>query len=393
MTQNYQKIGDYISVVDNRNIDGNITNLMGISIDKCYIPSVANVIGTDLHNYKVIRKGQFACSLMQVSRDQRIPLAMFTSERPAIMSPAYVMFEVTRTDELLPEYLELWFKRAEFDREASFYAVGGVRGSLDWEDFRKMKLPVPSLPEQRKIVHDYQVITDRIELLRKRNQNIFDYSMAFFMNKFGWCLHEEMKADEGYVHLGDFIHVKHGFAFDGENFSECETNRVLVSPGNFKIGGGFQNNKPKYYSELAEYDEGYVLTTGSLVVTMTDLSKQADTLGYPAIIPKDSKILYLHNQRVGLVQMKNDILPKSFIFFLMCCANYRNYIVATASGTTVHHTAPERIENYGFILPRNIEDIKVLSRLFELYCSDCNIYNSESHLLNNLLLLVQQSAL
>ena len=164
MAQNYQKIGDFISVLDNRNTDGSITNLMGISIDKCYIPSVANVIGTDLNNYKVIRKGQFACSLMQVSRDQRIPLAMYTSDEPAIMSPAYVMFEVNRLNELLPEYMELWFKRAEFDREASFYAVGGVRGSLDWEDFCKMKLPVPSIDEQRKIVHDYKVITDRIEL-------------------------------------------------------------------------------------------------------------------------------------------------------------------------------------------------------------------------------------
>ncbi len=172
MIQNYKKIGDYISVVDNRNADGSITNLMGISIEKCYIPSVANVIGTDLHNYKVIRKGQFACSLMQVSRDQRIPLAMYTLDEPAIMSPAYVMFEVNRPEKILPEYMELWFKRAEFDREASFYAVGGVRGSLDWEDFCKMKLPVPSISEQRKIVHDYKVITDRIELLRKMNENL-----------------------------------------------------------------------------------------------------------------------------------------------------------------------------------------------------------------------------
>ena len=175
MAQNYQKIGDYISVLDNRNADGSISNLTGISIDKCYIPSVANVIGTDLNNYKVIRKGQFACSLMQVSRDQRIPLAMYTSDEPAIMSPAYVMFEVNRPDELLPEYMDLWFKRAEFDREASFYAVGGVRGSLDWEDFCKMKLPVPPISEQRKIVHDYKVITDRIELLRKMNEKLYSY--------------------------------------------------------------------------------------------------------------------------------------------------------------------------------------------------------------------------
>ena len=184
MAQNYQKFGDYISVLDNRNADGSITNLMGISIDKCYIPSVANVIGTDLNNYKVIRKGQFACSLMQVSRDQRIPLAMYTSDEPTIMSPAYVMFEVNRPDELLPEYMELWFKRAEFDREASFYAVGGVRGSLDWEDFCKMKLPVPPISEQRKIVHDYQVITDRIELLRKINENLEELLYADFQRKF-----------------------------------------------------------------------------------------------------------------------------------------------------------------------------------------------------------------
>ena len=172
MAQNYQKIGDYISVLDNRNTDGGITNLMGISIDKCYIPSVANVIGTDLRNYKVIRKSQFACSLMQVSRDQRIPLAMYSSDEPAIMSPAYVIFEVDRPDQLLPEYMELWFKRAEFDREASFYAVGGVRGSLDWEDFCKMKLPVKTIDEQRKIVRNYQIITDRIDLLRKINSNL-----------------------------------------------------------------------------------------------------------------------------------------------------------------------------------------------------------------------------
>ena len=184
MAQNYQKIGDYISVLDNRNADGSITNLMGISIDKCYIPSVANVIGTDLNNYKVIRKGQFACSLMQVSRDQRIPLAMYTSDEPAIMSPAYVMFEVNRPDVLLPEYMELWFKRAEFDREASFYAVGGVRGSLDWEDFCKMKLPVPSIFEQRKIVHDYQVITDRIELLLKMNESLEEQEDVIFQVRY-----------------------------------------------------------------------------------------------------------------------------------------------------------------------------------------------------------------
>ena len=184
MTQNYQRIGDYISLVDERNTYGSITLLMGISIDKCYIKSVANVIGTDLHNYKVIRKGLFACSLMQVSRDQKIPIALYTSETPAIMSPAYVLFEVKNTDKLLPEYLNLWFMRAEFDREASFYAVGGVRGSLDWEDFCNMRLPIPSIDEQLKIVHAFNVVDERISLLKKINNNLEAQAIAICNNSF-----------------------------------------------------------------------------------------------------------------------------------------------------------------------------------------------------------------
>ncbi len=184
MSKQFNRIGNYISVIDNRNSNGEIDKLMGISIGKCYIPSVANVIGTDLKNYKVIRRGQFACSLMQVSRDQRIPIAMYSDETPAIMSPAYVMFEVNKSDEILPEYMELWFRRAEFDREASFYAVGGVRGSLDWEDFCNMKLPVPSIDEQRKIVHGYQVITERVELLLKINKALEHIGLELFKNSF-----------------------------------------------------------------------------------------------------------------------------------------------------------------------------------------------------------------
>lgn len=180
MIESYRRIGDFISVIDNRNIHGDISKLIGISIDKCYIPSVANVIGTDLRNYKVIKKGQFACSLMQVSRDQRIPLAMYPYDEPAIMSPAYVMFEVNDPNTILPEYMELWFMRAEFDREASFYAVGGVRGSLDWEDFCNMKLPVPPISEQRKIVRDYQIVVDRIRLLQNLDSVYFEMISTIF---------------------------------------------------------------------------------------------------------------------------------------------------------------------------------------------------------------------
>ena len=159
----YKRLGDYIREVDVRNRDLEVKELVGLTINKAFIPSVANTIGTDLSNYKVIRKDQFACSLMQVSRDGKIPVAMFEGEC-AIMSPAYPMFEVVDKTVLLPQYLMMWFSRNEFDREASFYAVGGVRGSLTWQDFCDMTLPIPPIEQQRKIVAEYETISKRIRL-------------------------------------------------------------------------------------------------------------------------------------------------------------------------------------------------------------------------------------
>lgn len=161
--ENYRRLGDYIREVDVRNRDLEVKELVGLTINKAFIPSVANTIGTDLSNYKVIRKEQFACSLMQVSRDGKMPVAMFEGEC-AIMSPAYPMFEVVDKNILLPQYLMMWFSRNEFDREASFYAVGGVRGSLTWQDFCDMTLPIPSIEQQRKIVTEYETVSRRIRL-------------------------------------------------------------------------------------------------------------------------------------------------------------------------------------------------------------------------------------
>lgn len=180
----YQRLGDYIREVDVRNKDLKVTRLVGLTIDKAFIPSVANVIGTDLSNYKVIQKEQFACSLMQVSRDGKMPVAMFDDDMPAIMSPAYPMFEVTDTTKLLPQYLMMWFSRKEFDREASFYAVGGVRGSLTWEDFCDMTLPIPPIARQREIVSEYKMLTDRIRLNNSMISTLESTAQALYRKMF-----------------------------------------------------------------------------------------------------------------------------------------------------------------------------------------------------------------
>ena len=158
--------------IDERNSDGKISTLIGVSIDKCFINSVANINGTDLTKYKIIRRDDFAVSLMQVSRDSKIPIARLKDYDQAIMSPAYPIFRVRDTSVILPEYLEMWFMRPEFDREAAFIAVGGVRGSMPWEEFAKMRLPVPSLEKQHQVVRAYQIVADRIAIKRRINDNL-----------------------------------------------------------------------------------------------------------------------------------------------------------------------------------------------------------------------------
>ena len=181
--KNYKRLGDYIREVNVRNRELEVTKLVGLTIDKAFIPSVANVIGTDLSNYKIIRKEQFACSLMQVSRDGKMPVAMF-EEDEAIMSPAYPMFEVIDKETLLPQYLMMWFSRSEFDREASYYAVGGVRGSLTWEDFCNMQLPIPSITRQCEIVAEYETLTRRIRINEQMIQNLESTAQTLYRKMF-----------------------------------------------------------------------------------------------------------------------------------------------------------------------------------------------------------------
>ena len=180
----YKTIEELVTRVDERNNDGIVSELIGVSIDKCFIKSVANTNGTDLSKYKIIRKNDFAVSLMQVSRDGKIPVARLEEYEEAIMSPAYPIFRVKDKNIVLPEYLEMWFKRPEFDREAAFIAVGGVRGSMPWEEFAKMKLPVPPIEKQRKIVNAYKIVTDRIALKQKINDNLEATASAMFKERF-----------------------------------------------------------------------------------------------------------------------------------------------------------------------------------------------------------------
>ena len=166
------------------------------------------------------------------------------------------------------------------------------------------------------------------------------------------------------VKLGDLIDIKHGYAFKGKFFQSEPNENILVTPGNFKIGGGWKDDKCKYYN--GKIPENYILKPGDIIVTMTDLSKTADTLGYSAVIPNNTNKRYLHNQRIGLVVFKTANIDKMFLNWLLRSPEYRSYIIASASGSTVYHTSPTRIKEFKFFLPPLPEQRAIASVLSSL---------------------------
>ena len=151
--------------------------------------------------------------------------------------------------------------------------------------------------------------------------------------------------------LGNLIDIKHGFAFKGDSIQEEPKGDVLLTPGNFAISGGFKSDKFKYYD--GPIPEEFVLQEGDLIVTMTDLSKQSDTLGFPALVPtRREGRRFLHNQRLGKVIPKADVeVSIGYLYYLMCSREYRHEVLASATGTTVKHTSPDRIRQFRFQLP------------------------------------------
>ena len=240
MKSNYEPLGKHIRLVDYRNSEEVTSTVLGISIDKEFMPSVANVIGTDLSRYKLISKRLFACNPMHVGRDERLPIALYEKDNAAIVSPAYFMFEIIDRDVLNEEYLMMWFRRPEFDRECWFMTDGSVRGGITWDDLCRIKLPVPSYARQCEIVESYRAITNRIALKRAENDNLEATIQAAFDKAFhdaGVSLPETIikqnKVPQGWTDatVGDFASVQtgpFGSQLHNEDYVESGTPIITV---------------------------------------------------------------------------------------------------------------------------------------------------------------------
>lgn len=182
--KNYKKLGGYIQPVDIRNSDLKVSHLLGVSVEKRFIESIANTIGTDFSKYKIVEKGQFTYIPDTSRRGDKIGIALLTDFDKGLVSNIYTVFEITDTSKLLPEYLMLWFSRPEFDRYARYKSHGSVREIFDWDEMCRVELPIPDIKEQQKIVDAYNTITKRIQLKQKINENLEKTAQVLFEKYF-----------------------------------------------------------------------------------------------------------------------------------------------------------------------------------------------------------------
>lgn len=246
MKSNFNNIGYYIKQVGERNVDLSVNNLQGISIFKEFMPSVANIIGSDMSSYKVVHHGQFAYNPMHVGRDEVLPIRLLEENSDLIVSPAYTVFEIKNTAELYPEYLMMWFRRSEFDRRSWFTTDSSVRGGFSWESLCEMKIPVPDIEKQKTMVEDFTVIVNKFNF----NKKIIQQLESTVQTTFNKLFIENSQTSNSvslsqYVEINPKLNIKSNDLVSYVEMNDLATDSMCVNgfvKRPFTSGSKFQNN-------------------------------------------------------------------------------------------------------------------------------------------------------
>ncbi len=275
----YKRLGDYIREVDVRNRNLEVKKLLGVSISKEFMPSIANTIGTDMSSYKIVEPRQFAYGPVTSRNGDKVSIALYEDDEKAIVSQAYTIFEVKNKQELLPEYLMMWFRRPEFDRYARFKSHGSAREIFSWEEMCDVELPVPSIEQQQKIVSEYEAVTRRIRLNEQIIAKLEETAQALYHKMFVDGIDKE-HLPEGWrmgiiSDFGDVITGKTPSSNVPEDFG---MDMPFITPGDFQYYNKFAIGSERGLSAI-----GYrrlsnkILPEGSVIVTCigSDMGKVA----------------------------------------------------------------------------------------------------------------------
>lgn len=341
MKSNYKQLGQFIRQVDVRNSEGKEENLLGVSIQKKFIPSIANIVGTDLSNYKIVRTGQFAYGPVTSRNGEKISIA-YLDEEDCIISSSYTVFEVENKEELDPEYLMLWFSRPEFDRYARYKSHGSVREIFDWNELCMVELPVPTIEKQLEIVNSYKAITERIALKQKINDNLEATSLTIFKEKVANNseISTTISLNDACVQITD---GKHG---------DCES----------------QDNSGYYFISVKDISNGCVAYNNARQITECDfidahkrtkleagdiLFTNSGTLGRMCLVPSnDFTDKTTFQKSVAILKPDKEKISSTFLYLSL--AYYKDKLIEFAHGSAQKNLLLSDMRNFEIKYPSQI---------------------------------------
>lgn len=317
MKSNYKKIGDYVCQVNNRNTDLKITNLKGININKEFMPSVANINGTDLSKYKIVKKEQFAFNPMHVGRDEVLPISLWRDDEEIIVSPAYTVLEITDTSILNPEYLMMWFERSEFDRNCWFTTDNSVRGGFNWDDFCNIVIPLVDLNTQNKIVEQYFNLKRLLEECRTKN-SLIDQSLQNLYKKFISDYVDENQSIEDLRPLGDYCSlITKGTTPKKMDNNYFDKSIIYIKGTSIDSENFIDLNKVSYIDASTHSD-----LKRSQIKPLDILYTITGTLGNFALVPQTIPQSNT-NQNVAIIRVNSTAISSYYLYFLFT-GNWHN---------------------------------------------------------------------
>jgi type I restriction enzyme S subunit len=385
MKSNYKLLGKYIKQIRKKNTDGSVSVLKGIRINKEFMESVANIQGTDLSKYRVVEKHQFAYNPMHVGRDEILPISILLEDEPIIVSPAYVIFEILDHNILNPEYLMMWCRRSEFDRNVWFTTDSSVRGGFSWESLCELELPIPSIEKQHAIVKEYNTIVNRITLNETLNQKLEETAQDLYKH---WFVDFEFPNAEGKPYktfggemvyheeleknipiewdckpLSDFMFYQEGPGIRNWQFVDEGTNFL-----NIRCMKGFDINLNicnKISDEEANVKYNHFLLKESDVVLAT--SGDHGKLGRSLIIRKDHLPLCL-NTSIIRFNVLNDKAMYGYIYSMLISPDFIRRLNQNATGTKQGNFGPTHLDKMNGLLPSKETQLKydeIISKIID----------------------------
>lgn len=362
MKEGYRFLGEYIRQVDIRNKEGKKENLLGVSVQKQFIQSIANTVGTDFTKYKVVKKGQFTYIPDTSRRGDKIAIALLEDYEEGLVSNVYTVFEVIDTEKLLPEYLMLWFSRPEFDRYARFKSHGSVREVMDWEEMCKVELPVPDIEKQRKIVKDYKTITDRIALKQKINDNLEETAQLLFQEQFA-AFYNENELPDGYsiATLDSLCSIKGGkrLPADGELLDTPTAHpyirvRDLGSNRYVCLTNQFQYIDEETHSAISRY----IVNTNDIVISI---------VGTIGLIGKIHTSLNNANLTENCVKLANiHTVTPDYLYYTLCYKKQIKEIELLTVGAVQSKLPMYNIQSMKILVP-STEVIEDFQHKFDIF--------------------------